>query len=237
MSDETIDPVAPVEVPTEVAPVADVPAAPQEEAKAVEPTAEELRDERVVPVAQGVLADLASEVSAADINKETDLTSIVIKVLKRGLAADLNLVTENPYVFSLVLGSYSALSTVVQKCRLTDTDDARFGKIGGEILSLLVNANVPMGAKVTKAQQEEAAEVVQPHLEEIFAREKLTWLEVKYIMEGLFRSLKSIEQVYMSNIELSVKRMEAKILGLEDMGDLSMSLLDATLQKDMSEVK
>lgn len=217
-----------IKSPEEAAPVPTEPAAPDLEA---------LRDEKVVPVARGVLTDMAGEIAATDINAATDLTSVIIKILKRGLAADLNVTTENPYVFQLVLGAYAAFSGTIQKCKVTDTPDARYGKIGGELLTLLANANVPMGTKVIKQEQEAATDALQSQIEDIFARENLTWLEVKYILEGLFRSLKSIEQVYSSNIELSVKRMEAKILGLGDMTDLSMAKLDEMLQKDFSQAE
>ncbi len=96
-------------------------------ASAPAPTLEELRDAKVVPVAQGILEDIAGEVAGTDVNKATDFTSVIIKILKRALAADLNVTTENPYLFQLALGAYGALSTVVQKSKIADIDDARFG--------------------------------------------------------------------------------------------------------------
>ncbi len=198
---------------------------------------ETLRDARVVPVAQAVLVDMAGEIASTDVNADTDFTSVLVKVIQHALAADLNLTTENPYLFQLILGAYGAFSTVVQKCKVADAQDLRYGNIGREMMGLLAGANVPMGTKITSDEQIKALEVIQPQLEAVFARENLTWLEVKYILEGLFRSLKATEQLYTNNIGRSVDRMECKILGIEDKTDLSMKKLDATLQADMAEAQ
>lgn len=199
------------------------------------PDLEALRDEKVIPVARGVLVDMAGEISSTDVNEDTDFTSILVKILRRGLAADLNLVTDNPYVFQLILGSYSAFSSIIQKCKFSEAQDIRYSNIGRELMGILSSTDVPMGTKVTAKEQEAAFEAVQDQIQAIVDREKLTWLEMKYIMEGLFRSLKSTEQLYNNNVDLSVKRMEAKILGLEDITDLTMSKLDATLQAEFVE--
>lgn len=213
-------------------PVAVDPAALSDPAPEVDLEAQ--RDERVVPVAQGVLADMASEIASTDVNSDTDFTAILVKILQRTLAADLNLITENPEIFKNILGVYSAFSTVVQKSVHASDEDVRFGKIGREMMALLVKANIPMGMKATPALQAAAAEAIQPDLEAIFARENLTWLEIKYILEGLFRSLKSIEQLFSVNVERSVKHMEAKILGIDDMTDLTMGKLDETLKAEIA---
>lgn len=201
------------------------------------PDLEVLRDEKVIPVARGVLQDMAGEIASTDVNADTDFASILVKILTRALAADLNLTTENPYIFQQILGAYAAFSSVVQKCKVSEAQDVRYSNIGREMLVLLANSNVPMGTKVTPEEQETALEAIKPELEAIFAQENLTWLEVKYILEGLFRSLKATEQLYSSNVEMSVKRMEAKILGIEDMTDLSMTKLNETLQADFAEMK
>lgn len=210
-----------------------------EDVKVEEPKVdlEALRDEKVIPVVRGVLTDMAGEIASTEINANTDFTSLLTKVLQRGLNADLNLTTENPYVFQLVLSVYGAFSSVVQGCKVADTPDERYGSIGRELLTLMASVEVPLGGKTTPDAQATALKVLQPQIEEIFARENLTWLEVKYIMEGLFRSLKATEQLYSSNVERCLKTMEAKILGIEDMTDLSMKKLDQTLQAGFEAVK
>lgn len=201
------------------------------------PNAEQLRDERVVPVVQGVLRDMAEDIAATDVNANNDFTSLLVKILTRGLEADLNVTTENPYMFQLVLNAYSAFSAAVQECKVADAQDERYGRIGKEMMGLLVKANIPLGTKVTPEEQKAATDIVKPELEALFLRENLQWLEVKYILEGLFRALKGVESLYSSNIDLSVQRMEAKILGISEMSDLTMKKLDETLQADFAELK
>lgn len=197
------------------------------------PDLDALRDERVVPVAKGVLQDMAAEMSTADLSKDTDFTSLLIKILHRTLDADLNLTTENPYVFQLILGAFTAFSTVLQKTKITPTDDVRYSKIGRELLILFAGVDVPMGTKVAPTDQEAAIATIQPQLEAIFERENLTWLELKYILEGMLQSFKLNEQMFSGNVQRSVEKMEAKILGIEQMTDLTMSKLDATLKAEI----
>lgn len=198
---------------------------------------EKERDDRVIPVAVGVISDIANDESMMNIKTQADFTEVLMKILKRALDADLNLVTDNTYVFQLVLGAYGAFSSVVQKAKMPEADDERFAKISQKLLQLLVAANIPMGGKVTAQEQEKAAAVIQPQLEEIFANENLTWLEIKYIMEGLFRTLKGVESLYQRNVDLSLQRMEAKILGVEAMSDVTMSKLNTILKTDASELQ
>lgn len=201
------------------------------------PDLEQLRDDRTVPVAIGVIADIANDESMMNIKDQADFTGVLMSILKRALDADLNLTTDNPYIFQLVLGAYGAFSSVIQKAKMPDADDERFAKISQKLLKLLVAANIPMGRNVTPQDQEKAAESIQPQLEEIFASENLTWIEVKYIMEGLFRTLKGVESLYQRNVDMSLQRMEAKILGVESMTDVTMQKLDETLKADFSKVE
>lgn len=198
---------------------------------------EQERDDRVIPVAQGFIADVVADASGTNILENTDFTDLLMKTLQRALDADLNLTTDNPYIFQLVLGSYGAFSSVVQKSKVIDTPDARYAKIGGEMLAIMASANIPMGRKVTPQEQQAAADAVQPQLEELFARENLTWLEVKYIMEGLFRSLKGAESLYQRNVSMSLERMETKVIGVEAMSDVTMKTLNKILTTDASELQ
>lgn len=194
---------------------------------------EEVRDRRVLPVVKGVLADMAGDMASVDVTANTDFTALLIKILHRALDADLNLTTENPYVFQLVLDTYSAFSTVIQGCDIKSVDDARFAKIGKEFMAILSSVDMPLGKSAKKEDQAKAMEAAKPQIEALCAAEGLTWLEVKYITEGLFRSLKSVEQLFTSNVTRSLERMEAKILGIDDMSDLTMKKLDETLKADM----
>lgn len=206
---------------------------------AVEPSVdlEADRDARVAPVAQGVLEDIATETTIASADNKTDFTGIISKLVNRTLDADLNLTTENPYIFQLVLGTYGALSNVIQSSKMVAIDDLRFSRIGAQILTLLANAKVPMGTKVKTEDQIAALQAIVPDLEAIWAAENLTWLEIKHILEGVFRSLKALESNFSTNIDAAVKIMECKILGIADMSDLTMKKLDETLRADTTVVK
>lgn len=204
-------------------------------ASPIQPSLEEIRDQRVAPVVKGVLEDLAASLPTTDITPQSDFTTVLIKVLQRTLDADLNLTMENPYVFQLALGVLSAFNDVVMECKKADPQDERYARVASRMMALMVSANVPIGMKVTADAQKEALRAIKPQLEEIFLAESLTSLEVSYILEGVLRSFKMIEQLFSGNVDRSVNRMEAKILGLEDITDLSMKKLDETLQRDIKE--
>lgn len=195
---------------------------------------EAVRDARVVPVAQGVLEDIASEAAIANIENQSDISGVMSKILIRTLEADLNLTTENTYVFQLVLGAYGALSSVIQNSKMREIDEARFARIGSQVLGILAKANVPMGTKVKSEDQVAALEALKPELEAVWAAEDLSWLEIKYVLEGVFRGLKTVENNFSVNVEMSLKRMEAKILGVADMSDVTMKKLDETLRAEIT---
>lgn len=195
---------------------------------------EAVRDARVVPVAQGVLEDIASEAAIANIENQSDISGVMSKILIRTLEADLNLTTENTYVFQLVLGAYGALSSVIQNSKMREIDEARFARIGSQVLGILAKANVPMGTKVKSEDQIAALEALKPELEAVWAAEDLSWLEIKYVLEGVFRGLKTVENNFSVNVEMSLKRMEAKILGVADMSDVTMKKLDETLRAEIT---
>lgn len=196
---------------------------------------ETLRDQRVLPVVRGVLSDIAEAMPSTDITPNTDFTTLLIKVLQRSLDADLNLTTENPYVFGQVLSVFSAFNTVVQKSKMADAPDERFARIAGQMMRFMASVDVPLGRDVKPEEQEAAMMVLQPEFEALFARENLTSLEVTYILEGIMRALKMTEQLFSGNVARSVSKMEAKILNIDDMTDLTMKKLDETLRVDIAE--
>lgn len=194
------------------------------------------RDDRVIPVAQGVIEDLAGQTASLDINDKSEFTNVIIKILNRSLDADLNLVTDNPYVWQLIIGAFGAFTQVVMDSKMADSQDARYSKIAHEIMSLLAGAKVPMGMNVKTQDQVDALQSIKPQLEEIFAREMLTRLEVTHILEGLMNAMKVTNQVFENNVRNAVDRMEAKILQIDDMSDLTMRKLDTTLKTSIDEI-
>ena len=221
----------PADVEGAVPPAHEVPQPP-----AAGPDLEQERDDRVIPVSQGILEDMAGMEQAPDVNDRSEFTKVITSILKRSLAADLNLATDNSYMFQLVLGAFGAFNQTVMSCKMAESEDKRYSKIAHEMMSLLAGAKVPMGMKVKTEDQVAALESIKPQLEEIFAREMLTKLEVTYILEGLMNALKVTERVYSQNIGQSVNIMEAKILGLEDMTDLTMQKLDWALSTRIEEI-
>lgn len=198
------------------------------------PDLEVLRDELVVPIAREVFADIAKSMPSETEEANADYTELLTGILTRSLNADLNLTTDNPYLFQLVLGVYGAFSTTVQKCSMPKVDEERFSRIAGQMMRMVAGASVPMGKDVTPADQETALEAIQPELEALFARENLTSVEITYILQNIFRSLKTTQELFSGNIDRAVNRMEAKILGLNDLTELTMSKLDETLKADMA---
>lgn len=206
---------------------------PIEEAK---PDLEKERDARVIPVAQGILEDIAGQNTATDINDKSEFSNLIIKILNRALTADLNLTTDNSYAFQLVLGAYGAFNQVVMASKMAESQNVRYNAIAHEMMALFAKTNVPMGMSVTSEEQVKVLQVIQPDLEALFARENLTQLEISYILEGMMNALKVTEQVFSTSIQESVERMEAKILQIDNMTDLTMSKLNEVLMTDIDEI-
>lgn len=195
------------------------------------PDLDQLRDEKVVPVARGVLIDMATDLLPEDGNIGTTYAGMVLKITQRALDADLNVVQENPYLFQLVLGALSTLNKAVHTMELTPIDEIRYMGIGRKVLSILATVDLPMGGKVKMTDEEEMA-AFAPAKEQItalFAAEKLNLMEVKYIMDQIFDSFSAVQTTFMTAVASFSQRAEAKALGLEDFGDLSMKKINDVL--------
>lgn len=199
----------------------------------IQPDLDQLRDDRVIPVARETLKIMAGQTGTDD---KDSYVAALTDILRVSLAADLNLTMENPYIFQLTLGVYAAFQNVAQQVPMAESQDPRYAKIGREMMGLLVSANVPMGMNVKQEEQEKALEGIKPQLEALYLRENLSNLEVGHILEGIFRAFKTMEQGFSGNVERSVKRLEMKILQLQDMDDLTMSRLNEVLTTDIEEL-
>lgn len=237
-ADQTVEtPVVPPEVAAAVPPPHDVPAAPASASEPAEgPNLEQERDDRVIPVVRGVLADLAGIETSVDVNDRSQFTNVIVSILKRTLAADLNVQMDTSYVFQLALTAFGALNQFAMSCKMADSQEERYSRIAHEMMQLLSSANVPIGMRVNTPDQVAALEVIRPQMEAIFARENLTKFELSYILEGLLNAFKVTESVYAQNIDDSVKRMEAKVLGIDDMSDLTMNKLDWALSTSIEDI-
>lgn len=191
--------------------------------------ASKARDEKCMPIAQGVLEDMA-EVMMPLGEETADFNPLLMKTLQRFLDADTNVHMENSYIFQLLLGALSGMGTIIQECAVVPNDDARYGAIGKKMLGILAKSQVKMGT-LTPDELKTSFASVKQEFDVLFAEEKLTWLEIKYVSESIFAAFKIFQQTFAEAVEMSIQQMEAKILGLEYMSDLSMKKLDETLQK------
>lgn len=193
---------------------------------------EKLRDEKCIPVAKAILKDLAQDLIPEDANKKIDFTPAVKNILTKTLEADLNISTENSYIFQLILGVFAALNTTVQACDTVLIDDVRYGAISKKILDIVASADIRMG----NVMPEEIVLDFIPVKEQInalFAAEKLSMLEVKYIMDNIFTSFKTVTDMFNHSVQISSEKAEAKMFKVESMSDLTMKRLDEVLKEEV----
>lgn len=192
---------------------------------------EKLRDEKCLPIAQEILNDLATDMIPDDANVKVDYNPILLKILARTFEADTNIATENSYLFQVLLGVFSALNRTVQECTTVPIDDVRYGVISKKILAIVAKAKVRMGA-VTPEESIADFAPIKEELNGLFAEEKLSMLEIKYMMDNIFESFNAVQTGFNMNVEQSSRRAEAKLFKLEDMVDLSMKKLDDVLRAE-----
>lgn len=191
---------------------------------------EVLRDEKVVPVARGVLVDTATDLLPNTADSSADYSGMVTKVMQRVLDADLNVVTENPYLFQLILGVFAGLNKTVNSMELTPIDEQRYMDIGRKMLAIVATANIPIGGTTMTDEEQTAAFVpVKEQLGQLFMNEKLNLMEVKYIMDQIFDSFSAVQNTFMVTVANFSQKAEAKALGLEDFSDLSMKKINDVL--------
>jgi len=197
-----------------------------------EKTAEELRDEKCIPVARGIFVDMATDLTEA--SAKGDFTPMMLKVMARALDADLNVTMENSYVFQLLLGVCSGLNATVQACETTPIDDVRYDGIIKKILSIIATSNVPMVAADPKAKPDPVKletdfAGVKEQLNALFKENNLSRIEVNYIMEKLFSSFQAVQNAFMNVVAQYGEKATAKLLGLEFSSDLTMKKLNEVL--------
>jgi hypothetical protein len=189
---------------------------------------DKVRDEKCIPIAREVMKDIATTLLPEDANVLIDYNPIILKVLQRNLDNDLNIKIETPYVFQLILGALAGLNKTVQECTAVPIDDIRYGKIGNKILSILAESNIRLG-NVTPEEVDADFADVKVKINELFSEEKLSMMEVKYIMDNIFEAFKVMNAGFNQSLENSVERAEAKLLGIEFMSDLTMKKLNDVL--------
>jgi hypothetical protein len=184
-----------------------------------------LRDEKCVPVAQAILGELS-----AGLMKE-DLTELILKALSVELAADLNVSQEVAYIPQLILGVLAGYNASIQKIELVN-DDVRYNDIASKILAIIAKANIRM----VSVKPEDVIADFGPALEELkglFATEKLSRMEVEYIRDNIFNQFTSLNNGIGRSIESATSKVEAKMLGIESLDELSLQKLDSVLKSDV----
>lgn len=192
---------------------------------------EKQRDERCIPIAYLIMEEMANNLmpDGSDL-QQIDVRSVVLKGLEYFLAADLNISQEASYIPQLILAALSGLNSTVQACDAIQPDDVRYAGIAKKILHILSDAKVPLVVAKDAKELDPAYEVVKTKINELFAEEKLTSLEVKYVMDGIFNSFTAVNNLMSSSLEASSERAEARLFGVDSMSDLTMSKLDVVLK-------
>lgn len=200
----------------------------------VEPNLEQLRDEKCIPVARGILVDMATDIIPEDANKEVNYLPFIMKTLKRTLDADTNLTIDNPYIFQMIKGVLIALNVTVQRLTpSTSIDDVRFGRIARQILTIVAQADINLTPK-TPDEVEASFVPIKSKLQELFDAEKMSWMEIKYVMDNIFEAHESTTDLFNRKIESFLEKAEAKAMGVEFMSDITMQKLDMFLKADLT---
>lgn len=196
------------------------------------PNLDDLRDSKCAPIAMGILADAAAQLPVMTVLESKDFQEVTITVLRRVLEADTNLIMENPYIFQMITGALNGFKGAVQGCKTVAIDDTRYSVIAKKMMAILAGADLKFTALLPEDSEKMWAPVKE-QLNTLFEEEKLTLLEVDYIMDNIFGSFNALRQIFNKNIEDATQRMEAKILKIEAMSDLTMKMLDDALTNPM----
>ena len=189
---------------------------------------EKIRDEKCIPIARDVLKDIATTLLPPDANVKIDYNPVILKILQRNLENDLNIKIETPYIFQLVLGALSGLNRTVQSCSTVLIDDVRYAALGTKVLGFLAESNIRL-TNVTPEEVDADFAPVKEKINTLFAEEKLSMMEVKYIMDNIFEGFKTVQAGFNQSLETSVEKAEAKLLGIEYMSDLTFKKLNDVL--------
>ncbi len=203
----------------------------KKETKGVLPDLEKARDEKCFPVARAIMGDMAELLIPEDANKKIDFNPIILKMIGRMLEADTNVVMENSYVIQLILGVLSGLNATIQSCVTVPIDDIRYGAISKKILVMLSEANIKLGSLTPEEIKNEFAPL-KDKINALFAEEKLSMHDVKYVMDNIFTTFNTVTAVFNKSVEASTKKAEEKALGLDSINDLTMKKLDSFLKSD-----
>lgn len=185
-------------------------------------TLEEARDEKCIPVARAILADLPADMLGQD------GTSLALKMLTHALETDMNILTDVSYLPQLLLGALSGLNAAVQAATKAPIDEDRYKGVAQKMLQMLSDANLTLGDVTAEQAVIDQAPLVED-LSLLFSSEKLNPLEVKYVMDSVFEAFASVSNMFSDSLSKSVDKATAKVFGLESSKDLSTGKVQEVL--------
>jgi hypothetical protein len=185
------------------------------------------RDEKCIPVARAILSEMPTTLLADNIDP------LVLSILQKALDTDMNITTEAQYVFQLLLGGFSGLNTTLHALALEPVDEVRYTTISNKILQILADSNVRLtGVKADEVEADWASAKVQ--LQELFTDEKLTKIDLDYIVEKIFTAVTVVNNKVSENLASSTSRAEAKVFGLTSMDEITVKHVNDVLVNDVS---
>lgn len=196
------------------------------------PDLEKIRDERCLPVARLVLNDLAADLIPEEAGEDAgkiDARGLAEKMLTHMFDADLNTTTETPYVPQLVLGMLAGLNACVQEATVYPIDESRLNAIARKILANMAEQGQTIDLTKKVEENREAYAPITAFLNDVFAAEELTYIEIKYIMDKIFNSFTILNNLVSGSLEDSMKRSEQKLFGVSDMSEITMKKLHEIL--------
>lgn len=196
------------------------------------PDLEKARDEKCIPVAREVLAAMADHLLVSNPEDPRSRDELMLIILRRALETDMNITMEAQYLFQLILGGLSGFNATIHGCEFTPVDDARYIAIGKRMLTILAEADV----RLTNVTPEDTASDfadAKAKLQQLINDEKLTKLEVRYIMDNIFESMTIVNNDFSDSLARSTEKAEAKIFGNEAMSDLSLGQINKVLVNDL----
>lgn len=191
---------------------------------------DEARDAKGSRIARAFLESIRNGMIMEDANEIVDFNPLVKEMLSTALNEDANTVTELPYAIQLVLTQFAGLNAMAQKVTAKRIDDVRYGKIAQGVLDILADANIEMGPTRESDYAEHFASIRQP-LQDLLDGENLSTMELKYVMDTIFESFRTVSNMFNMSIERNTEKAEAKLFGIETMNDLTLRRLDEVLKQ------
>lgn len=190
-----------------------------------QPDLDALRDAKCVPIARAILNDLA--VGLFPETGEMDYPALTKQGLERLLETDANVTTEVPYVYQLSLAGLTGLNLAIQAAPLEPMDDIRYSRIARQLMGILAVSNVTLTAKTP---DEAEGGPLKEQVAALIAAEKLTKIEIDYIVNNLFAAFNTAQNYAQMTLEGAMKKAEEKLFGIGDMTELGMKKLDDVLK-------